>query len=421
MEHLKLQRHILCIDLKSFYASVECSLLGLDPFETPLVVADPTRGGGSVVLAVTPYLKKRGVPSRCRVKDLPTHLNIQIVRPRMKTYMRFAKDIIAIYLHYVSDEDMHVYSIDEVFLDVTNYLSLYQKTPNQIAKQILTDILKETKVTATCGIGRNMLMAKLALDIEAKHHPEYIASWDYLDISKKLWTLPHLSDMWGIGPRMERNLLRLGIKNIYDLAHSKPSLLKHHFGIIGEEMYYHAHGIDMSLIQSKSFLFSRQKSFGQSQVLFKDYDGHNISIILRETVDEVARRLRLAHMTAQTIALGIGFSKDVGGGFGKQYTLEHPTMHADVIFEVCNMLFDSAYDDEPIRRIHVSVSNLKKVAYTQLSLFENQEVRDQKLKLEHTMDAIKMTFGKNSINRALSELESSTIKARNHMVGGHHE
>ncbi len=339
----------------------------------------------------------------------------------MKTYMRFAKDIIAIYLHYVSDEDMHVYSIDEVFLDVTNYLSLYQKTPNQIAKQILTDILKETKVTATCGIGRNMLMAKLALDIEAKHHPEYIASWDYLDIPKKLWTLPHLSDMWGIGTRMERNLLRLGIKNIYDLAHSKPSLLKHHFGIIGEEMYYHAHGIDMSLIQSKSSLFSRQKSFGQSQVLFKDYDGHNISIILRETVDEVARRLRLAHMTAQTIALGIGFSKDVGGGFGKQYTLEHPTMHADVIFEVCNMLFDSAYDDEPIRRIHVSVSNLKKVAYTQLSLFENQEVRDQKLKLEHTMDAIKMTFGKNSINRALSELESSTIKARNHMVGCHHE
>ena len=421
MDHLKLQKHILCIDLKSFYASVECSLLGLDPFKTPLVVADPTRGGGSVVLAVTPYLKALGIPSRCRVKDLPHHLNIQIMRPRMKTYMRFAKDIIAIYLRYVSDEDMHIYSIDEVFLDITHYLGLYKKTPTDIAKDILNDVYKETKVTATCGIGRNMLMAKLALDIEAKHHPDYIASWDYDDIPKKLWTLPRLSDMWGIGSRMEKNLLRLGIKNVDDLAHSQPSLLKHHFGIIGEEMYYHAHGIDTSLIQDKSSLFSRQKSFGQSQVLFRDYHGHDIKIIIRETVDEVARRLRLAHMTAQTISLGISFSKEIGGGFGKQFTLEHPTIHADVIFHVCMMIFDSAYDDEPIRRIHVSVSHLKKISYTQLSLFENQASLDQKLKLEQTVDTIQIRFGKNSIRRVLSELEASTLKARNHMVGGHHE
>jgi DNA polymerase V len=421
MEHLKLQRHILCIDLKSFYASVECSLLGVDPFKTPLVVADPTRGGGSVVLAVTPYLKALGVPNRCRVKDLPVHLNIQIQRPRMKTYMRYAKDIIAIYLRYVSDEDMHVYSIDEVFLDLTNYLTLYQKTPLEIAKNILKNILDETHITATCGIGRNMLMAKLALDIDAKHDPDYIASWDYDDIPKKLWTLTRLSDMWGIGPRMERNLLRLGIKNVYDLAHSQPSLLKHHFGIIGEEMYYHAHGIDMSLIQDKTSLFTRQKSFGQSQVLFKDYNGKDFKIILRETVDEVARRLRHARMTAQTIALGVGFSKSYGGGFGKQFTLEHPTMHADVIFQVCEMIFDAEYQDEPIRRIHVSVTQLKKVSYTQLSLFDNQEQRDHKLTLEYTIDKIKNTHGKNSIHRALSELEGSTIKARNHMVGGHHE
>lgn len=421
MDAYKLQKDIICIDLKSFYASVECVLLDVDPFKTPLVVADASRGGGSVVLAVSPYLKSLGIPSRCRLRDIPASLNVIIRKPQMKTYMTFAKDIIAVYLKYVSEDDIHIYSIDEVFLDLTEYLSFYQKDVRTLAQTIIADVLETTGIHATCGIGKNMLMSKLALDIEAKKAPDFIAQWDYEDIPKKLWTLERLSDMWGIGGRMEKNLNRLGIKDIRDLAHTPPHLLKHHFGIIGEELHYHAHGIDMSLIQDKYHVLSRRKSYGQSQVLFRDYYAPDIYVIIRETVDEVTRRLRLAKRAAYTIALGISYSQDMGGGFGRQKTLDQPTMNASVIYHACMQMFHAFYDGDPIRRVHVSVTNLKEVAFTQLSLFDDQVLLDDEKHLYEAVDDVKARFGKNAINRASSELPASTIKARNHMVGGHHE
>ena len=420
MKEYQLQKDIICIDLKSFYASVECVLLDVDPFKTPLVVADASRGGGSVVLAVSPYLKSLGIPSRCRVRDIPSHLNVIVRRPQMKTYMTFARNIIAVYLKYVSEEDIHIYSIDEVFIDLTEYLSFYKKDVYTLAKTIIDDVLYTTGIHATCGIGKNMLMAKLALDLEAKKAPDFIAKWDYESIPDRLWKVERLSDMWGIGSRMEKNLHRLGIKNVYDLAHANPNVLKHHFGVIGAELYYHANGIDMSLIQDKNVI-SRRKSYGQSQVLFKDYTAPDIYIILRETVDEVTRRLRLAKRVAHTITLGIGFSQDIGGGFGRQQTLEQPTMNASIIYQTCLDIFKTFYDGEPIRRIHVSVSQLKEVTFTQLSLFDDQHLLDQENQLYQTVDNIKYTYGKNAINRGSSELSASTIKARNKMVGGHHE
>lgn len=420
MKAYQLQKDIICIDLKSFYASVECVLLDVDPFKTPLVVADASRGGGSVVLAVSPYLKSLGIPSRCRLRDIPSHLNVIIRKPQMKTYMTFARNIIAVYLKYASEEDIHIYSIDEVFIDLTEYLSFYKKDVYALAKTIIDDVLYTTGIHATCGIGKNMLMAKLALDLEAKKAPDFIAQWDYDSIPDRLWKVERLSNMWGIGGRMEKNLHRLGIKNVYDLAHANPNVLKHHFGVIGEELYYHANGIDMSLIQDKHVI-SRRKSYGQSQVLFKDYTAPDIYIILRETVDEVAKRLRLAKRVAHTITLGIGFSQDIGGGFGRQQTLEQPTMNASIIYQTCMNIFQTFYDGEPIRRIHVSVSQIKEVTFTQLSLFDDQHLLDQENQLYQTVDNIKYTYGKNAINRGSSELSASTIKARNKMVGGHHE
>jgi len=202
MEEYKLHRNIICIDIKSFFASVECALLGLDPFEVPLVVADQSRGGGSIVLAVSPYLRKLGVPSRCRIFELPKNVNIVYQKPRMEKYLEYSTKIVEIYLRYVSDEDLYVYSIDEAFLDVTEYLNFYQKTDYELAQTILNTIMSELKLIATCGIGPNMLMAKLALDIESKKAPNYIAKWDYEDIPNKLWTVSPLSEMWGIGRNM---------------------------------------------------------------------------------------------------------------------------------------------------------------------------------------------------------------------------
>ncbi len=251
MEEYKLYRHILCIDLKSFYASVECAILGLDPFTTPLVVADKSRGSGSIVLAVSPYLKTLGVPSRCRIHEIPPDLPIIFQKPRMETYLEYSTKIIEIYLRFISEDDLYVYSIDEAFLDITEYLNYYQMTELEMAKLILKTIYEETKLYATCGIGQNMLMAKLALDIESKKAPDFIAKWTYEDIPTKLWPVTPLSEMWGIGRQMERHLNRLGLNTIGDIAHYNPDTLKRIFGILGEELYYHTHGIDMSMIQQK--------------------------------------------------------------------------------------------------------------------------------------------------------------------------
>lgn len=422
MKEYQIYKEIICIDLKSFYASVECSFLNLDPFKTPLVVADKSRGGGSVVLAVTPFLKNLGVPSRCRIYELPKNINIIFRRPQMKKYMIVAKKIIEIYLNYISEEDLHIYSIDEAFLDLTPYLSLYKKNTKEIAQDILRSIYKKTGIYASCGIGKNMLLSKLALDLEAKDSPDFISCWDYNSVKEKLWKVNSLSKMWGIGPRLEKKLHRLGITNVYDLAHYNKEALKEHFGILGEELYYHANGIDQSKIQDKKYIFSKRKSYGQSQVLFRDYYAPDIYIIIRETVDELTRKLRSSNYSTQTIRLGISYSKDFSSGFNRQITLDEPTMSGNEIFKACIKLFQKFYKGFPIRKIYVGLTKLKKLEYKKISIFDYEEKSiEAENNIFHKVDEIKRKFGKNFINRSSSMLDSSTIRSRNKMVGGHHE
>ena len=313
MEQIYLNRHFLCIDLKSFFASCECLERKLDPFSYPLVVANPNQGNGAITLAVSPYLKEQGVPSRVRLYEIPKHIKYTIVKPRMNLYLEKSREVVAVYLKYVSKEDLHIYSIDECFLDVTDYLKMYQKTDYELALDILDDVKKSTGLYATCGIGPNMLLAKVSMDIEAKHNKDFIAKWTYEDIPNKLWKISPLSKMWGIGPRMEKNLNKLGIFSIYDLAYYDRNKLKQKFGVIGLELWNHANGIDLSRIES--FKKEKDHSYSHSQVLFKDYNGENIKIIIREMVDVLAIRLHQNHKTCSSIGFGIGYSKSVGGGF----------------------------------------------------------------------------------------------------------
>lgn len=420
MEQYKLFRNILCIDLKSFYASVECVLLGLDPFTTPLVVADKSRGDGSIALAVTPYLKSLGIPSRFRIHELPPNIPVIFQKPRMHLYLEFSVKVIEVYLRFVSEEDLYIYSVDEAFLDLTSYLNYYQKTELEMAKIILDAVYAETKLFAACGIGPNMLISKLALDIESKKAKDFIAKWDYEDIPKKLWPIAPLSEMWGIGMQMEKRLNRLGITSIGDIARYDVVTLKKLFGIKGEELYYHTHGIDMSLIQDKKLIRQSGKSYGSGQTLFHDYYVPDIFQVMMEMVDDVTRRLRLSHRVARTIHLGIGYSKAIGGGFSRQITLEQPTNSPHIIYQTCLRLFRDYYEDEPIRRIHISVGNLMQKHAYQFSLFDDDSMLEKEYLLHQSMDEIKSKFGRNSVNRASSEFESSTIKARNQMIGGHH-
>ena len=419
MEQYKLHRNIICIDLKSFYASVECAIRGLNPFTTPLVVADKSRSKGSVVLALTPFLKNRGVKSRCRVFELPEDDTIIFAKPRMKTYLEYSTRILEIYLNYVSYEDMHIYSVDEVFLDLTTYLTYYQKSDEEIAAMILRDVLEKTKIPATCGIGPNMLLAKLALDLESKKSPTFIAKWGYDDVEKKLWPVTPLSKMWGIGSRMEKNLNDLGIYKVYDLAHYPLAKLQRFFGVIGEELYHHAHGIDLSIISEKLVYKPISKSVGHGQMLFRDYEGDEVTQIILEMTDDVTKRLRAGNKKAYTIHLGIAYSKAVGGGFGRQITLPFPTNNEAEIYNACMVLFDEFYDGSPIRRVSIRAANLVEEFYGQLNLFKdmNKVIKDHKL--HSSIDNINFKYGKNAVLRASSLTDASTVRARNTMVGGH--
>lgn len=417
MEQIYLNRHFLCIDLKSFFASCECLERKLDPFSYPLVVANPNQGNGAITLAVSPYLKEQGVPSRVRLYEISKHIKYTIVKPRMNLYLEKSREVVAVYLKYVSKEDLHIYSIDECFLDVTDYLKMYQKTDYELALDILDDVKKSTGLYATCGIGPNMLLAKVSMDIEAKHNKDFIAKWTYEDIPNKLWKISPLSKMWGIGPRMEKNLNKLGIFSIYDLAYYDRNKLKQKFGVIGLELWNHANGIDLSRIES--FKKEKDHSYSHSQVLFKDYNGENIKIIIREMVDVLAIRLHQNHKTCSSIGFGIGYSKSVGGGFYHQIKLSNPTDLEKNILENALMIFDKFYTGEPIRKVSIACGGLSCKDGVQLNIFEHiQDVEEQE-KIDQAILEIKNKYGKNSLLKASSLLSDSTIYERNKKIGGH--
>lgn len=423
MQEYYTHRNIICIDLKSFYASVECALRGLDPFQTPLVVADQSRGKGALCLAVTPFLKKKGVPSRGRIYDIPDELKPTIIyaKPQMRIYLEYTMKIIEIYLSFISDKDLYVYSIDEAFLDVTAYLKMYQLSDIELARVIVKKMADELHLPASCGVGENMLLAKLALDLESKSMKDSIAKWSYHDIPTKLWPITPLSEMWGIGYRMERNLNLLGLYTIGDIARYDVNLLKERFGVIGEELWYHTHGIDMSRVQDKDKLRTKSKSFGTSQVLFHDYTGEEVQTIILEMADEITRRLRMARKRCQVVHFGVGYSMVAGGGLHAQMTLGQPTNSFRVIHETCKQIFSSRYDGSPIRTVFVSVGGLTDNKNYQYSLFEDYEEVEKEHKMLSAVDAIKEKYGKNAVNRGSSLEEESTIKKRNEFIGGHHE
>lgn len=411
--------NILCIDLKSFYASVECVLRGLDPFEVDLVVADKDRGGGSIVLAVSPHLKKQGVPSRCRIYELPDNVEIIYAKPRMRKYIEFASRIYEVYLKYISSDDIHIYSIDEAFLDFTTYMSYYNQTEEEIALMILKDIFKTTGVSATCGIGENMFLAKVALDCLAKKSPNGIAHLDQRRFYEEIWDLKPLSKIWGIGDRMERRLARMNIFTLRDIAHYPVEKLEKEFGIMGRELYEHAYGIDNSTVQKVKNYQPVSQSFGHGQVLFEDYNYRDLYTILLEYVDELALELVRRDFCCQTIELGVGYSKSVGGGFYRQYTFPHKTNSKKVLLEGFRKLFFDNIEDFPIRRIQVRVGGLSEADYYQTDLFYDTTKAKKEYDLFKTLSEIRSKYGKNSINMATSFLAKATKIKRNVLIGGH--
>ena len=412
------ERNILCIDLKSFFASVECVERNLDPFTTPLIVADPSRKGGAITLAVTPYMKTLGVPSRGRVFEIPKNIKYITATPRMSLYVKKSKEVINCFLDFVSKEDMHVYSIDEAFLDVTDYLKLYKMNDVTLAKTIMARIKEKTGLTSTCGIGPNLLLAKVALDIESKHSPDFIAKWTYDDVKTKLWNITPLDEMWGIGSKTMKKLNDLGIYKVGDINKYSKDFYKKRFGVLGEELYLHSNGIDNSNIKDDKYEI-KNKSYGLSQILYKDYTPEEAILIVKEMCETICKRLRSNKKVCGVVGFGIGYSRSVGGGFYHSKKLSESTDNENVIFSVCKSIYESYIEEEPIRKVSISLGKITDNNYVQLNLFE--EVNETINEISMVVDEINKKFGDNAILKASSLLNYSTIKMRNKKMGGHNK
>ncbi len=415
----RINRSIICIDLKSFFASCECVVRNLDPFTTPLVVADPSQKG-ALTLAITPYLKAKGIKSRGRVYEIPEELNIIKIPPHMRLYQKMSKDVINTYLEFVSIDDIHIYSIDECFLDVTNYLKMYKMNAYELAKVIIKKVYDNTKLTVTAGIGPNMLLAKVAMDIEAKHVKDNIAIWTYDDIKTKLWAITPLSKMWGIGINMEKHLNDLGLYSVGDIAKYDINKLIKRFGVMGEELWYHANGIDNTLVKDANKDDAKEKSFSRSQVLFQDYYGYNIPIILYETCNILARTLRNNKVRTSLIGLGIKYNKHIGGGFYHSMKIDDKLDNENKIYDYVMYMFDRYYKNNyPIRMINISVGKLSFNNEYQINIFEDFDKLKEEKNMDIAIDQIKDRFGPNSLLKGSSLLSDSTIRERNGKIGGH--
>lgn len=381
-------------------------------------MADPSRKGGAITLAVTPYMKTLGVPSRGRVFEIPKNIKYITAPPRMSLYVKKSKEVINCFLDFVSKEDMHVYSIDEAFLDVTDYLKLYKMDDVTLAKTIMARIKEKTGLTSTCGIGPNLLLAKVALDIESKHSPDFIAKWTYEDVKTKLWNITPLDEMWGIGSKTMKKLNDLGIYKVGDINKYSKDFYKKRFGVLGEELYLHANGIDNSNIKDDKYEI-KNKSYGLSQILYKDYTPEEAILIIKEMCETICKRLRSNKKVCGVVGFGIGYSRSVGGGFYHSKKLSESTDNENVIFSVCKSIYDSYIEEEPIRKVSISLGKITDNNYVQLNLFE--EVNETINEIPIVVDEINKKFGDNAILKASSLLNYSTIKMRNKKMGGHNK
>lgn len=411
------KRSIAVIDLKAFYAYVECIDRGLDPWKAPLIVADKERGKNTIILSVSPYLKSKGVPSRLRVKELPAGFNYIYATPRMERYIERSGEVISTMLEFVSETDMHVYSIDEAFIDLTSYLSYYKKSAYELVKMIMDRIRDKTGLQATAGIGDNFFLSKVALDIYAKHEKDGIAVMHIEDVPTKLWPITPLRKIWGIGMGFETRLNRLGITTVEELAKCSKAYLIKEFGIMGEQLYNHANGIDESDIHE--IYIPKETSITIGQTLMRDYKASEMPLIIREMSEDLSAQLRSRGELTSVVSLMIGYSSNQGG-FSHQMSLEVPTDRNDILSEALLTIFRKNIKDLPIRNISLNYGKLiKDIGKEQLNIFEDAEDSMKERALELMIDEIHNKYGKDIVVRASSLTESGVIITRHSQIGGH--
>lgn len=409
-----MEKIYLCIDLKTFYASVECIERGLDPFKTNLVVANPTRGKGTICLAITPKMKNLGIKNRCRIYEIPHNVPYIIAMPRMKLYIEYSAKIYEIYLKYIAKEDIHVYSIDEAFLDITNYKRVYKCTPFELAKTILKDIYDTYGLTATVGIGTNMYLSKIALDIISKHSTDNIGYLDETKYIKELSNHIPLTDFWQIGEHIEKRLNKLNIYTMEDIRNTNESILYKEFGINAELLIDHSKGCESCTIEDIKKYNPTNKSLSSGQILFRNYTYNEGKIVLEEMIDNLTLELHKKNLITNRVYLSIGYSKDIIKYTKGTETLQEHTNNKNIILPILLKIYESTTDKEyPIRNVRISFGGIQKKEYEQLNLFVTND------NISNTINDIKIKYGKNSILNGINLLECGTQITRNALIGGH--
>lgn len=492
-----MQKIYISIDLKSFYASVECRERGLNPLTTNLVVADSSRTEKTVCLAVSPSLKQYGIPGRARLfevvqkvrevnverkykalghifngksyddielkKHTEYELDYIIATPQMKKYMKYSTDIYNIYLKYFSPDDIYVYSIDEVFVDVTHYLKTYNMKAVELATEVINDVYKQTEITATAGIGTNLYLCKVAMDIVAKHTKANekgvrIACLDEMMYRKKLWEHRPLTDFWRVGKGYAKKLEQNGMFTMGDVAlcsiNNEDKLYKL-FGINAELLIDHAWGYEPCTIESIKSYKPNTKSISSGQVLHCPYNYDKTKLIIKEMTELLVLDLVDKHLVTNQIVLTVGYdidninNKDINYNgeitidrYGRKIpkhahgtiNLEHKTSSTKIIIDAVMKLYDRIIDKRLLtRRINITANNVideekaeKEDKYEQIDLFNNyKEIEETKSKekkernLQRSILDIKKKYGKNAILKGMNFEEGATTIERNEEVGGH--
>ena len=449
---------IAFVDMKSFYASVECVERGLHPLKTSLCVMSRAENANGLILASSPMFKKVfGKNNVSRSYDLPFDIKTRkfnyyvarrqgqpitldyirfieewarithIVPPRMDLYIEKNMEIQHIFQNYASPDDILPYSIDEGFIDLTSSLKYFVPDENisrkdkldMIAARIQRDIYRKTGVYSTVGMSNsNPLLAKLALDNEAKKTPTMRANWSYENVEEKVWNISNLTDFWGIGERTEKRLDKLGIHSIKELANFDADLLKKEFGVVGVELFYHANGIDESDVHKP--YKPKSHGLGNSQVLPRDYYRRaDIELVLREMAEQVAIRLRRTHKKCCTVSIYIGFSRFEGKRHLQAQMKVDPTNNTRVLTDHVLSLFRKKYEVGAVRSVAVTYSNFVDESLQLISLFDDIEQIEKEERIQAAIDSIRDKFGFTYIQKANSLLEASRSIERSKLIGGH--
>lgn len=418
-----------CIDLKSFYASVECVERGLDPFTTNLVVADPDRQEATICLAITPAMKSLGIPNRCRVFEIPKGVEYIMAKPRMRLYMEKSAEIYSIYLRHISPDDIHVYSIDECFIDLTPYTRLYSKTPRQIVDTLMREVYTETGIRSSAGIGTNLFLAKVALDIEAKKSPDFVAYLDEEMFKKRISHHRPITDIWNIGQGIARRLAKFGVYDLAGVAAMPEAVLYREFGVNAEYLIDHANGREPCTIAEIKSYTPRATSHTNSQVLFEPYSYQDAEIILKEMIEISTLELIATHRATDSISLSIGYNYT--GKYGTPSFCSPPPTGGSMRLPECTnsllkltdyylSIYSRTTDREtPIRRVAIGMGDLVDESQVTVDMFTDTASLQREHSLLSAMVDIKDRFGKNAIVKGISFNDKATTRARNLMIGGH--